>query len=70
MSGDEVGEKTLRAIRRGDFYVLTHPEFREELQETFDEVLASLPGEEAPADRLEVEAMRRAGKAQAKQFWR
>ena len=69
MSGDEVGEKTLRAIRRGDFYVLTHPEFREELQETFDEVLASLPGEEAPAERLEVEAMRRAGKAQAKEFW-
>jgi NADP-dependent 3-hydroxy acid dehydrogenase YdfG len=70
MSGDEVGEKTLRAIRRGDFYVLTHPEFREELQETFDEVLASLPDEEAPAGRLEVEGMRRAGKAQAKEFWR
>jgi NAD(P)-dependent dehydrogenase (short-subunit alcohol dehydrogenase family) len=69
MSGDEVGEKTLRAIRRGDFYVLTHPEFREELQETFDEVLASLPDEEAPAGRLEVEGMRRAGKAQAREFW-
>jgi NADP-dependent 3-hydroxy acid dehydrogenase YdfG len=69
MSGDEVGEKTLRAIRRGDFYVLTHPEFREELQETFDEVLASLPDEEAPAGRLEVETMRRAGKAQAQEFW-
>ena len=70
MSGDEVGEKTLRAIRRGDFYVLTHPEFREELQETFDEVLASLPDEEAPAGRLEVEAMRRSGKAEAQEFWR
>jgi NADP-dependent 3-hydroxy acid dehydrogenase YdfG len=70
MSGDEVGEKTLRGIRRGDFYVLTHPEFRGELQETFDEVLASLPDEEAPAGRLEVEAMRRSGKAQAQEFWR
>jgi NAD(P)-dependent dehydrogenase (short-subunit alcohol dehydrogenase family) len=70
MSGDEVGEKTLRAIRRGDFYVLTHPEFREELQETFDEVLASLPDEEAPAGRLEVEGMRRSGKAEAQKFWR
>ena len=60
----------LRAIRRGDFYVLTHPEFREELQETFDEVLASLPDAEAPAGRLEVEAMRRSGKAQAQEFWR
>jgi NAD(P)-dependent dehydrogenase (short-subunit alcohol dehydrogenase family) len=69
MPGDEVGEKTLRAIRRGDFYVLTHPEFREELQETFDEVLASLPDEEAPAGRLEVEAMRRSAKAQAREFW-
>ncbi len=69
MSGDEVGEKTLRAIRRGDFYVLTHPEFREELQEIFDEVLAALPDEEAPAHRLGVEEMRRSLKAQARAAW-
>jgi hypothetical protein len=48
---------------------LTHPEFREELQEVFDEVLASLPDEAAPAGRLEVEAMRRSAKAQARAFW-
>jgi NAD(P)-dependent dehydrogenase (short-subunit alcohol dehydrogenase family) len=69
MSGDEVGEKTLRAIRRGDFYVLTHPEFREELQEIFDEVLAALPDEEAPADRLGFEEIRRSLKAQARASW-
>ena len=33
-------------------------------------MLASLPDEEAPAGRLEVEAMRRSGKAQAQEFWR
>ena len=70
MSGDEVGEKTLRAIRRGDFYVLTHPEFREDLQEIFDEVLAALPDEDAPAGRLQVEAGRRSAKAQAQAAWR
>jgi NAD(P)-dependent dehydrogenase (short-subunit alcohol dehydrogenase family) len=69
MSGDEVGEKTLRAIRRGDFYVLTHPEFRKELREIFDEVLAALPDEEAPTDRLRIEEMRRSGKAQAQTAW-
>ena len=45
MSGDEVGEKTLQAIRENRFYVFTHPEFREELREIFDEALAALPDE-------------------------
>ena len=63
MDPDEIGEKVLRAIRRNDFYVFTHPDHRDELREIFDETLAAFPDEPVPADRLAVEEGRRAGKA-------
>ena len=69
MDPDEIGEKVLRAIRRNDFYVFTHPEHREELREIFDETLAAFPDEPVPADRLAVEEGRRAGKAAALASW-
>ncbi len=62
----EVGEKALKGIRNNDLFIFPHPEFREELQEIFDEILSYLPDEEAPADRLAVEAGRRKRKADAK----
>jgi len=62
----EVGEKALKGIRNNDPFIFPHPEFKEELREIFDEILSYLPDEEAPADRLAVEADRRRRKAEAK----
>jgi short-subunit dehydrogenase len=69
MLPEEIGEKVLRAIRRNDFYVFTHPDHREELRELFDEILAAFPDEPAPADRLAFEQRRREGKARALASW-
>jgi len=69
MDPDEIGEKVVRAIRRNDFYVFTHPDHRDELREIFDETLAAFPDEPVPADRLAVEEGRRAGKAAALASW-
>ena len=62
----EAGEKVLRGILRNDFYIFTHPEFKEELREIFEEALAALPKETPPAERLAFEDRRRALKAQAR----
>jgi hypothetical protein len=59
MGLEEVGEKVLAGIRRNSLYIFSHPEFKEELQELFDEVLNSLPEESAPQARLEFEQWRR-----------
>ncbi len=64
MDPDEIGEKVLRAIRRNEFYVFTHPDHREELRGVFDEIVAAFPDEPVPPERLAVEEGRRAGKAQ------
>ena len=69
MEPEEIGEKVLRAIRRNDFYVFTHPDHKEELRELFDEILAAFPDEEAPAERLAFEQTRREGKARALASW-
>jgi NAD(P)-dependent dehydrogenase (short-subunit alcohol dehydrogenase family) len=65
----EAGEKVLRGMRRNDFYIFTHPEFKEELREIFDEALAALPDEEPPRERLAFEDRRRALKAEARARW-
>ncbi len=67
MEPEEVGEKVLAGIRRNALYIFSHPEFREELKEIFDEALDSLPNEEAPAGRLEFEETRRAGLKKARE---
>jgi NAD(P)-dependent dehydrogenase (short-subunit alcohol dehydrogenase family) len=69
MSPEEIGEKILAGIRRNDFYIFPHPEFREELRELFDEALDALPDEPAPAGRVAFEDGRRAAKAQARAAW-
>ena len=66
MGLEEVGEKVLAGIRRNDLYIFSHPEFKEELREIFDEVLSALPNEEAPAPRLAFEKTRRDGLKNAK----
>ena len=58
-----VGEKALDGIRRNMPLILTHPEFRDEVAEEFDAILAAFPvGEEVPAERLRIEEARRASK--------
>jgi NAD(P)-dependent dehydrogenase (short-subunit alcohol dehydrogenase family) len=69
MDPEEVGEKVLRAVRRNDFYVFTHPDHRDELREIFDETLAAFPDEPVPPDRLAVEEGRRAAKTNALASW-
>jgi short-subunit dehydrogenase len=69
MSPEEIGEKVLRGIRRNDFYIFPHPEFREELRAIFDEVLAALPDEPVPPERLTFEEGRRAQAAAARAAW-
>lgn len=55
----EVGEKVLRGIERGDLYILTHPDHRQELKEIFEEILAALPDEEPEPRRMAFEDSRR-----------
>jgi hypothetical protein len=69
MDPDEIGETVLRAIRRNDFYVFTHPDHRDELREIFDETIAAFPDEPVPPDRFAVEEGRRAAKARALASW-
>ncbi len=66
MGLEEVGEKVLAGIRRNAMYIFSHPEFKEELQEIFGEVLSALPEEDAPAERLAFEKTRRDGLTIAK----
>jgi NAD(P)-dependent dehydrogenase (short-subunit alcohol dehydrogenase family) len=66
MAPEEVGEKVLAGIRRNSLYIFSHPEFKEELREIFDEALDSLPDEAAPEERLAFERMRRDGLKKAR----
>jgi NAD(P)-dependent dehydrogenase (short-subunit alcohol dehydrogenase family) len=66
MEPEEVGEKVLAGIRQNALYIFSHPEFKDELREIFDEVLNSLPDEEAPAQRLAFEQGRRDALKKAK----
>ena len=59
MEPEEAGQKVLEGIRRNALYIFSHGEFKEEMKELFDEALASLPDEEAPAARLAFEKTRR-----------
>ncbi len=62
----EVGEKVLAAIRTNDLYIFPHPEFKEELQEIFDEIIAALPEGDVDPGRLAFEEGRRAAAAKAR----
>ncbi|MGH7076227.1 MAG: SDR family NAD(P)-dependent oxidoreductase [Stellaceae bacterium] len=67
----EMGERVLKGIRRNDPYILTHGEFKEEVQGLFEEILASFPSDDQiDPGRLQFEdhrrAMTEAAKAEAK----
>jgi len=62
----EVGEKVLAGIKRNDLYIFPHPEFKEELREIFDDVLAAIPEGEVDPGRLAFEEGRRRAVRKAK----
>lgn len=62
----EVGEKTLRGIRRNDLYIITHPENKDEAKELCDAILAAFPDEPVDPRREAVEVMRRQAKLDAR----
>jgi NAD(P)-dependent dehydrogenase (short-subunit alcohol dehydrogenase family) len=62
----EVAEKVLASVKRNDFYIFPHPEFKDELRAIFDEVLAALPKGEADPKRLAFEESRRRMMAKAR----
>jgi NAD(P)-dependent dehydrogenase (short-subunit alcohol dehydrogenase family) len=66
MAPDEVGEAVLRGIRNDDLFIFPHPEFKAEVREIFDEILAAMPDGEADPKRLVFEESRRAMKAKAR----
>jgi NADP-dependent 3-hydroxy acid dehydrogenase YdfG len=67
MHPDDVGIRTVQAIRTNDFYVFSHPEFKEELRQLSGEIMACIPDEPVPQARLAVEAQRLSALAAARQ---
>ncbi|MXO65383.1 SDR family NAD(P)-dependent oxidoreductase [Altericroceibacterium endophyticum] len=59
MDPREVGEKVLRGMGEQRGLILTHPEHGPDFKEIYDASMAALPDEEAPADRLKIEELRR-----------
>jgi NAD(P)-dependent dehydrogenase (short-subunit alcohol dehydrogenase family) len=53
----EAARIVLAGIRNNDLFILSHPEFRDGLQERMDALLASVPDTEAPAERLAQEGV-------------
>jgi NAD(P)-dependent dehydrogenase (short-subunit alcohol dehydrogenase family) len=52
----DAGQQVLRGVRNNDLFILSHPEFRDGLQERFEAILASVAdGEAPPATRLAAE---------------
>jgi NAD(P)-dependent dehydrogenase (short-subunit alcohol dehydrogenase family) len=63
MEPDVIAARVLEAMRENRFHIFTHPEFKDELRELFDEIIAEF--RDYPADpgfekRTEFEKMRRA----------
>lgn len=59
MPPEEVASKVLRGIQRNDLYIFSHSEFKDELRELFDSVLAALPDDPVDPRRLQFEEGRR-----------
>lgn len=49
----EAGERVLNGVKNNDLFILTHPEFRDGMQERFDAMIASVPDEEYSKVRAE-----------------
>jgi NAD(P)-dependent dehydrogenase (short-subunit alcohol dehydrogenase family) len=59
MSALEAGERVVNGIRHNDLYILSHPEFKDGMEERFNAMLTSVPDEAFPAERLPIEARTR-----------
>ncbi|HEY2591306.1 MAG TPA: SDR family oxidoreductase [Steroidobacteraceae bacterium] len=55
----EAGERVLNGIRNNDLYILSHPEFKDGMEERFNAILASSPDEAFPPERLVLESFTR-----------
>jgi hypothetical protein len=55
----EVAGKVVAAIKANRFYIFSHPEFKDELKEVFDQILAEFPDEAPEPHRLAFEKGRR-----------
>ena len=55
----EVAEKVIAAIRANRFYIFSHPEFKDELGEVFDQILENFTDEVPDPQRLAFEQGRR-----------
>jgi NAD(P)-dependent dehydrogenase (short-subunit alcohol dehydrogenase family) len=53
----EAAEIVLAGIRSNDLFILSHPEFRDGLQERMDALMASVPSTQAPEARLAQEGV-------------
>ena len=69
MTPEEIGGKVLRAVQRNDFYIFSHPEFKDELRAIFAEALEAIPDEPVPPARLAFEDGRRERNANARAAW-
>ena len=67
MTSVDVGVKVLKGIQRNDFYILPHPEFKEEFQESFDEIIIALPDEPFDQKREVYEEERRQSRRKARE---
>ena len=66
MEPREVAEAALQGVRENRLYIFPHPEFKDEVREICEEMVAAMPDKEPDPARLVVEEMRRKGKAAAK----
>ena len=66
MAPEEMGQKILAGMRRNDLFIFTHSEFKEELKEILDDVLASVPDGQAPPARQAFQDNLRKTKAEAR----
>ncbi len=51
----EAGERVLNGVRNNDLFIISHPEFKDGMQERFDAYIASVPDEVPPPARAKAE---------------
>ncbi len=65
MAPVDVAKRVLEGIQRNELYIFPHAEFKEELREVFDGILAALPDAAPDPQRMAMEDGRRARKKEA-----
>ena len=59
MDPGKLAEITLQAIRKNEFYIMTHVEVETDIRESYNEMLAALPDTPPDPEVLKLEASRR-----------